>query len=144
MIRCLVLLLLVLVLPARANLGESIQQCVARYGKPVHYTEANDKLPFGTVVFAAEGYELIVFVLGDKEVGARVSKLDKSAFTEAERQTIMAADSGSGWVSVRSSDPTCLEWARSDQATALYDQTKNMLMITSPEMAAALHPAAAK
>ena len=81
-----------LLLPARANLGESVEQCVARYGRPVGYSEANAKNPFGTVAFAAGGYTLVVFVYQDKELGARVSKKDKAAFTDAEVQNIMAAD----------------------------------------------------
>ncbi len=83
-----------LTVPLRANLGDSVAQCVARYGKPAGFTEANAKLPFGTMGFTATGYTLIVFLLNNKEVGARVSKQDKSPFTEAEMQQIMGADLG--------------------------------------------------
>ena len=129
-----------LILPARANLGETIQQCVARYGTPVGYSEASDKNPFGTVTFAAGGYALTIFVINNKEVGARVFKLDKSAFADQELQTLMAADSGSSpWKPTPSDDPTCLQWSRDDHATVLYDKAKHMVIFTSVEMVQALH-----
>jgi len=134
-----------LTIPLRANLGETVAQCVTRYGHPVGYSEAGPKTPFGTVAFSAGGYTLIIFLSGTKEVGARVSKVDKSAFTEAEKQTIMGADlAGSVWTSTSSDDPTCLRWTRSDKATVLYDKEKHILIFTSEEMADALHRAAAQ
>jgi hypothetical protein len=145
MFRSAIILLFLLTIPLRANLGETVEQCVKRYGKPIGYSEASAKSPFGTVVFTATGYTLIVFLINDKEVGARVSKLDKSAFTDAEMKTIMGADlAGSEWTSAPSDDPTCLQWTRGDKATVLYDKEKHMLIFTSEEMANALHPATVK
>lgn len=144
MLRFAIVLLTLLTIPARANLGETVAQCVARYGVPVGYSEANAKFPFGTVAFSATGYTLIVFLVGDKEVGARVSKQDKSAFSPAELQNIMGADSnGSPWAVTASSDPTCLRWTRADQATVLYDKDKHVLIFTSKQMAEAVHRAPA-
>ena len=135
-----IVLLSLTLLPARANLGESVAQCVARYGRPVGYSEATAHSPFGTVAFSATGYTLIVFLLNNKEVGARVSKQDKSAFSDTEMKNIMGADSaGSQWTSTTSSDPTSLTWTRGDKATALYDKDKHVLIFTSPDMAAAIH-----
>ena len=134
------ILLLILTLPARANLGETVEQCVARYGKPDGFTEANPKNPFGTVAFTAAGYTLVIFILNDKEVGARFTKVDKSPFTDADMQNIMTADSASdAWTSTVSSDPTCLQWSRGDKATVLYDKTKHVLIFTSDDMAKALN-----
>ncbi len=145
MLRFILLLMCLLTLPLRANLGETVAQCVGRYGKPVGFTEANAKLPFGTLGFSATGYTLIVFLLGDKEVGARVSKQDKTAFTDAEMQLIMGADlGGSQWTPTPSTNPACLQWTRADKATALYDKTQHILIFTAPEMAAALQTRAAK
>ena len=140
MLRYTILLFCLLTIPSRANLGETVAQCVARYGKPGSFTEASAKAPFGTLTFVAGGYALIVFVANDKEVGARVSKIDKSAFTDSEMQAIMSADSAGGaWTSTPSDDPTCLQWSRSDHATVLYDKDKHMLIFTSDEMAQVLH-----
>ena len=140
MLRPAIILFSLLTIPLRANLGETVEQCVARYGKPIGYSEAGTKSPFGTVAFTATGYTLIVFLINNKEVGARVSKLDKSAFTDAEMQTIMGADSaGSSWTPTSSDDPTCLRWTRGDKATLLYDKEKHMLIFTSEEMASAIH-----
>jgi len=140
MLRIAVILLALLTIPLRANLGETVAQCVARYGSPVGYSEANPKFPFGTVAFSAGGYTLVVFLLQTKEVGARVSKQDKSAFTAAEMKTILDADSAiAPWVSTPSSDPTSLSWGRSDKATVIYDKDKHVLIFTSEAMTNAYH-----
>ncbi len=132
----------ILSIPLHANLGETVQQCVARYGRPIGFSEASAKVPFGTVVFSATGYTLIVFVINGREAGARVSKQDKSAFTETEMQNIMGADlAGSTWTPTSSDDPTCSRWIRGDKATVLYDKDKHILIFTSPEMASAVHAA---
>jgi predicted lipoprotein with Yx(FWY)xxD motif len=121
-------------------LGETVEQTIHRYGKPTGFTEASAKTPFGTILFTASGYELVLFILNNKEVGARVSKLDKSTFTDIEMQNIMSSDSNeSKWTSVASTDPSCLQWSRSDKATVLYDKDKRMLIFTSDEMIQALH-----
>ena len=146
MLRAVFILFCLLSIPLRANLGETVEQCVARYGKPIGFSEANAKTPFGTVVFTAGPYTLVVFLVQVKEVGAKVTKTDKSAFSEAEMQTIMNADSTPGaWIPTTSIDETCLSWTRADKATVLYDKTRHILMFTSPEMGAALNakPAAA-
>src|SRR5271168_161544 len=143
MFRTTLLLLFLLSLPLRANLGETIPQCVVRYGKPVNFTEADPtKSPFGTLNFVAAGYALTVFILNNAEVGARVFKVDKSLFSPDEMQTIMGADNlGGPWDSVASTDPTCLQRSRRDGATVLYDKAKKMLLFTTPAMSKALHDA---
>jgi len=144
MFRASLILLVLLALPLRANLGENVKQLVTRYGTPSGYSEATPSFPFGTVSFTASGITLIVFLIGDKEVGAKVFKTDKSALSEAERQSIMSADQGgSQWKSVPSSDPGTLTWIRSDKATALYDTQKFVLIFTSDEMAKAVQAAQA-
>jgi len=140
-LRFITVLLCLLILPARANLGENVKQLVARYGTPVNFSEPKPNFPFGTIVFSASGISLVVFLVGDKEVGARVSKTDKSAFSDAERDLIIATDGGSQWVSTPSSDPTTLQWTRPDKATAMYDKQKSMIIFTSDEMAQALKAA---
>ena len=145
MLRFAIIFFSLLTIPLRANLGETVEQCVTRYGAPIGYSEASAKSPFGTVAFAAAGYTLVVFLIKNKEVGARVSKVDKSAFTDAEMKTIMTADSaGSPWTPTPSNDPTCLRWIRDDKATILYDKEKHVLIFTSEEMANAFQATAAK
>jgi hypothetical protein len=138
MFRIALILLSLAMLPVRANLGETVAECVTRYGKPVAFSEANPKLPFGTMAFVDGGYTLVVFLSPTKdvhEVGARVTKQDKSAFTDAEMQLILNADAaGAPWTSTTSDDPTCLRWTRSDKATVLYDKVKHVLIFTSEEM----------
>jgi hypothetical protein len=132
------------VMPGRANLGETIKQIVVRYGNPVGYAEASAKSPFGNVVFKEGGYDLILFILNGKEVGARMSKTDKGPISEPEIEFIMSGDSdGTKWTSVPSNDPSCLQWTRGDKATVLYDRDKHLLLFTSDEMAQALKQPAA-
>jgi hypothetical protein len=143
--RSAVILFCLVAIPVRANLGESVEQCVKRYGKPIGFSEANGKLPFGTVDFTAGPYTLIVFLLNNKEVGARVSKKDKSDFTDDEIKTIMDADAGgSAWTPTVSDVEGCSKWLRNDKATVFYDHEKHILIFTADEMAKALHPAAAR
>ncbi|MCE0524233.1 MAG: hypothetical protein LV480_15120 [Methylacidiphilales bacterium] len=140
MFRSAIIFFSLLTIPVRANLGETVQQCVARYGKPIGFSEAGPKSPFGTLAFTATNYTLIVFLINNKEVGARVSKVDKSAFSDAELKNIMGADSNaSPWTSTASTDPTCLQWTRNDKATVLYDKSNHILIFTSEEMTKALH-----
>jgi hypothetical protein len=141
LLRSAIFLFVLLTIPLRANLGDTVEECVKRYGVPIGYSEAGSKSPFGTVAFTAGKYTLVVFLLATKEVGARVSKTDKSAFADAEIQNIMTAENvpGSTWNSAPSSDPSCQQWNRSDKATFIYDKDKHMIVITSPAMADAAH-----
>ena len=140
MIRVLVCIFCLLTIPSRANLGETVAECVKRYGRPMGFSEAGPRNPFGTVAFSAGGYTLLVFLINAEEVGARVSKQDKSAFSDAELKTIMDADSNSSpWTPTTSPDPGCLSWTRSDQATVLYDKDKHVLIFTAKKMSEALH-----
>ena len=128
--------------PAHANLGETVQQLVVRYGKPTGYAEANAKMPFGSLEYKAAGYLLIIYLLDSKEVGARISRLDKSDIASADLQNIMAAETnGAPWTPAPSDDPSSLQWSRVDGATFLYDKDKRILILTSPEMATGLHAA---
>jgi hypothetical protein len=137
--RLVAVLLLLLILPARANLGDSVADCVHRYGKPLTYAEASAKNPFGTLVFVAGPYQLIVFLFNNVEVGARVSKKDKSPFNADELKTIMNADATTPWVPAHSTDSGTRQWVRGDKATAVYDQDKKLVIFTLPEMVAELH-----
>jgi hypothetical protein len=45
MLRLAAVVLLLLALPARANLGESVADCTKRYGKPDRFSEATAAFP---------------------------------------------------------------------------------------------------
>ncbi len=139
MLRLVAVLLILLALPLRANLGESLADCVKRYGKPLAFTEASSKTPFGTLVFVAGPYQMIIFLSNSVEVGARVTKKDKTDFLPGEIKTIMDSDASTPWTTATSSDPTCQQWDRADKATAIYDKPNKMLIFTSAEMAEVLH-----
>jgi hypothetical protein len=138
MFRLAAVILLLLTLPVRANLGENVAELTKRYGKFYNFTEANAKTPFGTIAFIAGPYEMIVFLYRGVEVGARVSKRDKSAFNPDEIKTILNADGTPPWTSAPSDDPASPQWTRADKATANYDAAKQMLIFTTPQMKEAL------
>jgi hypothetical protein len=137
--RLAVLVFLLLALPLRANLGDTVAECVKRYGKPDSFTEANAKSPFGTLTFFAGPYHMTVFLAGNIEVGASVTKRDSTAFTPAEIQTILNADANSPWIPTTSDNPASPRWTRHDDATAEYDSANKILIFTSPAMAKVLH-----
>ena len=70
MFRFAIIFFSLLTIPLRANLGETVAQCVARYGKPIGYSEANPHFPFGTVAFTATGYTLIIFLMDGRGGGS--------------------------------------------------------------------------
>jgi hypothetical protein len=43
------------------------------------------------------------------------------------------------WTPTASSDPSLVQWSRSDQATFAYDKANHMLLLSSPAMLQALH-----
>jgi len=53
MFRYSIFFLSLLILPARANLGDDVKQLVARYGTPITFSEPTPTNPFGTIVFQA-------------------------------------------------------------------------------------------
>jgi len=134
MLRFVAVVFLLLALPVHANLGDTVAECTKRYGKFYNFTEANAKTPFGTIVYIAGPYEMIVFLYNGVEVGARVSKRDKTAFSPDEIKTILNADAPTPWTSAPSDDPTSPQWTRADKATASYDAAKQMVIFTTPEM----------
>ena len=138
MLRYAAVALLLLALPVRANLGETVAECTKRYGKFYNYTEANAKSPFGTIAYVAGPYEMIVFIYGGVEVGARVNKKDKTDFSPDEIKTILNADAPTPWTSAPIDDPASPQWTRADKASASYDAAKKMLIFTTPAMKAAL------
>ncbi len=131
--------LLLLALPLRANLGDTVADCTKRYGKFYNFAEANAKTPFGTIDFVAGPYEMIVFLYQGVEVGARVAKKDKSSFSPDEIKTILNADAPTPWIPAHSDDPNSPQWTRADKASVTYDADKKMLIFTTPEMASALN-----
>ncbi len=134
---------LILALPLRANLGDTVAGCITRYGKPEHFAEANGNTPFGTLLFLAGPYDMVIFLYNNVEVGARVDKRDKTGFSPAEIQTILGADASSPWILTKSDDPASQEWTRADKASATYDTSAKVLFFTTPAMAHALHSAPA-
>jgi len=139
MLRLVPVVFLILALPVRANLGETIAECTKRYGKFYNYTEASAKTPFGTVVYIAGPYEMIVFIYNGIEVGARVSKKDKTDLGPDEIKTILNADAPTPWIPAHADDPTSPQWTRADKASANYDPEKKMLIFTTPDMLQAMN-----
>jgi hypothetical protein len=75
------LALLVSLSPCHARIGESLDQCIARYGKTV---EVTDTIP-QVVQFSKNGVNIgVIIVRGVVDV-EMFQKIDKSAFTADEK-----------------------------------------------------------
>jgi hypothetical protein len=130
------LLLLALVLatgaaPARANLGETLAQCTARYGPPTteKVTDSDPTRPAGkmNLIFKANGCMIIIAFLHGIAGTEGFIKIDQTDFTDRELADLLRAESdGLGWTPGRPGiQPNPLRpgmdyWTRTDGATATY------------------------
>jgi hypothetical protein len=106
---------------ARARLGETPDQLVARYGQPLKETDQKGeggKIPLAEVVFQKGGFEIDVTLVDGISVAESFKKINGEALTTSEVRTLLAANSqGHEWAAPRViKDEKC--WARDDSATA--------------------------
>ena len=121
----------------QARLGDTMEQCVARYGQPV--PAKDNSIPGGFrlawITFQKNGYFIkSIFVNGI--VGAEcVFKSDSSALSEQEKNKILHADS-KGWAWGKATGRE--NWVRTDGAIASYDSSKHFMALESTSFIAAL------
>ncbi len=106
---------------ARARLGETADQLVARYGQPLKEDDQkgeNGKIPLANVVFQKGGFEINVTLVDGISVSESFKKLNGDPLNLGEIRTLLTASSqGYGWEA-----PRVIEgekwWTRDDNATA--------------------------
>jgi hypothetical protein len=133
------LLIILGVLPAYARLGETEDQCVARYGsvlkRDISYT-TGQALP--VLIFSKNGYTFFAILLGDKVAFLIIDKVDKSVLSNSEIAAFLTANSDNRkWIK-QDINSTKTVWYRDDGAQAQYDPVGNSLcLITKGYMDAA-------
>jgi hypothetical protein len=104
------ILLLGLPSVSNARIGETLQQCVARYGQPDGEPEEGGVHPKATnCAFVKDGLELLVTFYQGKAVDIIFSKLDERSFSPSEVEELLKAN-GSGWKEREAQKPDQSEW----------------------------------
>lgn len=84
---------------ASARIGETFEQCVARYGAPDSGPETDEDDSAARVYyFIKSGRDIRVVFYDGKAVDLFYSRLDKRAFSDSEVQKILAENKASEWV----------------------------------------------
>lgn len=104
------ILLLCLPSVSDARIGETLQQCIARYGQPDGEPEEGGVHPKATdCAFVKDGLELLVTFYQGKAVDIIFSKLDERSFSPSEVEELLKAN-GSGWKEREARKPDQSEW----------------------------------
>jgi hypothetical protein len=107
---------------AKARLGETAEQLVARYGQPLNEADQKaegDKIPLANVVFQKGGFEIDVTITNGLSVQETFKKINGSALTLEEARFLLTANAqGREWEAPQVVDGDKL-WTRDDSATAL-------------------------
>jgi len=128
------------VLPCQARLGETLDQCIARYGQPISAKDMPDALGVGEkeAIFQKSGYTIVVSFLKGSAGAEEFVKQGGSDLSDTERDIILQADSARGkWIK---SEKSGIEeiWVREDGAVALHNATKHYLVLETKECVTAL------
>ncbi len=124
--------ILVVALPARARLGETEDQCIARYGTPTEILDADKaQVPYRTLNFIKGNYNVgAAFIDGHCECLC-IQRTDNSDLSDNEIQILLDANSdGHTW---KKSTETSVyhQWLRDDGTLAHYDTDRHMLALMS-------------
>ena len=116
------------VLPCWANLGDTLSQSIARYGKPITQGKGDS---------SDAGYPWYVFRNGNFEIQEYFSgktcwmedwcKKDRTAMSKSEQSAILNANKGRDKWSEPKEESGARSWLRSDGATALYDPIRGTM-----------------
>jgi hypothetical protein len=126
------------IVPCRAELGETMDQCIARYGQPVPQDTTPPGLPGKSVTFKKNGYVIMVAFLKGIAGFETIFKEDESELSDKEIEAILQADvAGGKWGKPEQLNlPHAKEmWSRDDGATAVYEPMKHGLVLVSKQYA---------
>src|ERR1700690_1327563 len=121
------------IVPCHAELGETMDQCIARYGQPVPQVTTPPGLPGKSVSFKKNGYVIMVAFLKGIAGFETIFKEDESELSDKEIEAILQADNAGGkWgkpEQINSKNER--GWSREDGATAVYEPSKRCLALVS-------------
>jgi hypothetical protein len=122
---------------ARARLGETADQLVARYGPPLKETDQKsegDKIASANVVFQKGGFQIEVTLVDGISEAETFNKINGDGLSLGEVRTLLSDNSqGYGWEAPRMVGNQ-KKWMRDDGAVAALDQ--GFLTIKSRELIA--------
>lgn len=124
-----------------ARIGETYDQCVARYGEPINSQKTGAAgIGSGFTGFKKNGYLIAVIFFKDVVSYEFYCKADNSDLSQDEKETLLTAESnGLQWTKDQSSDAFQVVWRRSDGTLASDKAGSPMLSFTSPDFLAALN-----
>jgi len=122
---------------ARARLGETADQLVARYGQPLKETDQKgegDKIALADVVFQKGGFQIEVSLVDGISVSETFNKVNGDSLSLGEIRTLLNVNSqGYGWEAPQTIEDQ-KKWMRDDGAVAVLAQ--GFLTIKSKELMA--------
>ena len=124
--------------PCRANLGETFDQCVARYGQsspPRGYTDPDEAGEI-SYNFRKGGYMINALFFKDVDITEFITKEGGSSFSDDEKTDVLVAEGGKWAKSEMPSLGKLERWTRDDGATATYAvESPAMLLIANKNYA---------
>lgn len=130
------------VLPAYARLGETEDQCIARYGAVVKQDQITSYgLSLPALGFVKNGYIIMVAFLSNKAGMIEISKQDGSDISENEITNFLDANSGGQKWNKQNAFSVDSNWMREDGAKAQYDPFQKNLTLATKEFEAAMEAA---
>jgi hypothetical protein len=114
--------------PCRANLGETLDQSIARYGQPSPPKGYASPNSVGGVsyTFQQNGYAISALFVKDIVPVEFITKKSNSALSNKEMQTVLRAEGGKWTVpEVRHG----ASWVREDGASASYEPPGNAMLL---------------
>jgi len=119
------------VFPCRANVGDTIDQCIARYGKRLPPSGMSDPSRLGgeAALFQKDGYNIEVFLFDGVVACESISKTDGAFFSEEERNKIVQMEtSDESWAKpITAHGQLC--WMKSDGALIFCYQANTPLIL---------------
>ncbi len=122
-------------IPCYANLGDTINGCIARYGQRLPPSGVSDPGRTGApaALFTRDGYNFEVYFLNGVVGCESITKTDNSLLSEEDKEKIVKLEStGGDWAKPASAHGQVI-WMRSDGA-AIYSYVSDtpMILVMSP------------
>src|SRR5260221_6693362 len=85
------------IVPCHANLGDTMDQCIARYGKRMPPSGVADPAQAGGVAatFQQNGYNFEVYLFNGVVECESITKIDNSLFSDQEKDKVVQMESAS-------------------------------------------------
>jgi hypothetical protein len=136
---CVVVLTILSITPCLGRLGETENQCVARYGDVLKRQDVIETgVTLHSIFFLKNGYTIAAGMLKDTVEFEYFAKDDSSALSDDQIQLLLNADAdGKQWAKQNDAAFDKTTWIRDDGATAVYEPVEKRLTIFSKTLLAA-------